>query len=178
MTYVAIGISVLAVVFTIGSFWWLHARKGSLEATRPPNYAFAASPEIRLRFPLAFFNTGAKALIVTDLRVVFDDKPTPSPFRWLTTRTKLRPEKEDGFAFATPFTVGGRGAREVVAEFGEVQGWSPQALSRHRLRLQAEIHPSENWTDVVTFDWWAPSAEKMTHYIAHRNEPYGLEVPD
>jgi len=155
MTYVAIGISVLAVVFTIGSFWWLHARKGSLEATRPPT-----------------------ALIVTDLRVVFDDKPTPSPFRWLTTRTKLRPEKEDGFAFATPFTVGGRGSREVVAEFGEVQGWSPQALSRHRLRLQAEIHPSENWTDVVTFDWWAPSAEKMTHYIAHRNEPYGLEVPD
>ena len=178
MAYAALAISVLALGFTLASFWWLNAREGSLEATRPPNYAFAANPELRLRFPLAFFNTGAKALIVTDLRVVFDDKPTPSPFRWITIRTKLRPEEDDGFAFATPFSVGGRSAKEVIAEFGDVQGWSPQPLSKHRLRLQAEIHPSEEWTDVVTFDWWVPPAEKMGPYIAHRNEPYGLPVAD
>ena len=116
------------------------------QALEPPaisNYAFANKPELRLRFPLAFFNTGAKALIVTDLRVVFDDEPTPSPSRWITTRTKLRHEEHDGFAFATPFSVGGRSAKEVIAEFGDVRGWSLEPLSKYRLRLQAEIHPSE-----------------------------------
>ena len=178
MVYAALAISILALGFTLVSFWWLNARKGTLEATRPPNYAFANKPELRLRFPLAFFNTGAKALIVTDLRVVFDDKPTPSPSRWMTTRTKLRPEEHDGFAFATPFSVGGRSAKEVIAEFGDVRGWSLEPLSKYRLRLQAKIHPSEEWTDVVTFDWWVPPAEKMGLYIAHRNEPDDLPVGD
>jgi hypothetical protein len=62
MTYVALGVSGLALAFTVASFWWLHARTGSLEAAAPRSYAFA--DKVRLRLPFAFFNTGAKALIV------------------------------------------------------------------------------------------------------------------
>jgi hypothetical protein len=37
-------------------------------------------------------NTGAKALIISDLRLVIEDKPERVPLGWITTRTKLRPD--------------------------------------------------------------------------------------
>jgi hypothetical protein len=167
MTYVALGVSGLALAFTIASFWWLHARTGSLEAAAPRSYAFA--DKVRLRLPFAFFNTGAKALIVSDLRLLVDD-PDREPLGWITTRSKLRPDAQDGFAFATPFSVPGRGIREVIAEFGDDRGWSPEPSSRHRIRLQARVHPSESWTNIVAFDWWAPpSSEAMSRYITYAN---------
>jgi hypothetical protein len=162
MVYAALAISLLALAFTIGSFWWLHARRGSLTATRPRKYAFA--DRVRLRLPLAFFNTGAKALIVSDLRLVIDDEPERVPLGWITTRAKLRPESD----------VQGRGTKELIAEFGDDLGWEPAPGSRHRLRLEAQVHPSEEWDEFVAFDWWAPpSADVMKQYIAHRNEPAG-----
>jgi hypothetical protein len=100
---VAIVVSLLALAFTIGSFWWLHARRGSLQAARPRSYAFAK--KVRLRLPLALFNTGARALIVEDLRILADERRPRPPLEWITTRKVLRPEPDDGFAFATPFAV-------------------------------------------------------------------------
>jgi len=168
MTYVALAVSGLALGFTIASFWWLHARTGSLEAAAPRSYAFA--DKVRVRLPFAFFNTGAKALIVTDLRLLIDNDPDREPLGWITTRSKLRPDAQDGFAFATPFSVPGRGTREVIAEFGDDRGWSPEPRSRYRIRLQARVHPSESWTNIVAFDWWAPpSREAMSRYITYAN---------
>ena len=167
MTYVALAVSGLALAFTLVSFWWLHARTGSLEAAAPRSYAFADN--VRLRLPFAFFNTGAKALIVADLRLVVDD-PDREPLGWITTRITLRPEQHDGFAFATPFGVSGRGTKEVITEFGDDRGWSPEPSGRYRIRLQARVHPSEGWMDVVAFDWWAPpSREAMSRYITYAN---------
>jgi hypothetical protein len=167
MAYVALLVSGLALAFTIASFWWLHARAGSLTATRPRAYAFAN--KVRLRLPLAFFNTGAKGLIVNDLQLVLDERAR-APLKWITTRSKLRPESDDGFAFATPFAVQGRGTKEVIVEFGDESAWSPAPGNRYRVLLQAQIHPSEQWVDIVSFDWWAPpSTEVMTRYLAHRN---------
>src|SRR6266508_6030408 len=81
MTYVALAVSGLALGFTIASFWWLHARTGSLEAAAPRSYAFA--DKVRVRLPFAFFNTGSKALIVTDLRLLIDNDPDREPLGWI-----------------------------------------------------------------------------------------------
>jgi len=168
MPYAAVAISLFALAFTIGSFWWLHARRGSLTATAPRAHAFNGRP-MRLRLPLVFYNSGARALIVDDLRVLVDDEPLGKPLRWVTTRDTLRPWSNDRHTFATPFAVEGRIAREAIAEFeGD---WAPVATSSHRLRVQAQVHPSEDWHDVVVFRWWAPPGELMKQYIAHRNEP-------
>jgi hypothetical protein len=170
MAPAAIIVALLALSFTIGSFWWLHARRGALTAPAPRAYAFA--DQVRLRLPLAFFNTGAPALIVSDLRVVVDPDGAEMHLPWTTTRSKLRPESDDGFAFPTPFAVPGRGTREVIAEFGHNEGWHPDASSKHRVRLQALVHPSDEWVNVVDFDWWAPNdATTMGKYLAHPNEP-------
>lgn len=163
-------VALVALAFTIASFWWLHARTGRLEATAPRSYAFASL--VRIRLPLAFFNTGAKELIVADLRLVLEGDPNRSGFEWSTTRTELRPQSEDGLAFPTPFSVQGRGAKELIVEFGDDLGWSPAPGTRHRMRVQALIHPSDAWVDVVAFDWWAPEEKQaMSSYLAHRNEP-------
>ena len=170
VTVAALAVSLMALLFTIASFWWLHARTGRLTATRPRAYAFAN--HVRLRLPLAFFNTGAKALIIEDLQLIVDTDPTRPPLRWEWTRALLRPGANDGFAFATPFAVQGRSTTEVIAEFGDDLGWSPLPGAEHQLRLQAVVHPDQEWVDVVAFAWWAPSTkEAMSQYIAYRNAP-------
>jgi hypothetical protein len=166
MAYASVAVACLALVFTVASFWWLHARTGSLEVAAPRSYAF--SDKVRLRLPLAFFNTGAKALIVTDLRLGVEDLDY-EPFAWITTRSSLRADEHDSFAFATPFVVPGRGTTHVIAEFS-ARKWSPDESSHHRILLQARIHPSERWDDIITFDWWAPPSEKtMGAYITYAN---------
>lgn len=170
MQFAAITVALTALAFTIGSFWWLHARKGSLEVARPRTYAF--TNKARLRLPFAFFNTGARAIIVEDLRVFVGGHYPRPPLEWITTRKTLRPEQEDGHAFATPFAVQGRATREVIAEFGDEVLWEPGAGQRYPLQLQARLHDEDDWIDVVSFDWWAPPAgATLGSYITYRNEP-------
>ena len=180
MGYAAVAVAILALVFATASFWWLNAREGSITATRPRAYAFGrAGALLRLRFPFALFNTGAKALIVEDMRLVLDGESERPHLRWLTTRDRLRPEPDDGFAYATPFAIAGRSTREVIAEFepGAKVDWPPPLGIEHRLRLQAQIHPREEWVDLVAFGWWAPPDDKHGNYIAHRNEPDASPSP-
>jgi hypothetical protein len=173
MPYAAALVSFLALAFAIAAFWWLHARRGSLTATTPRVYAFV--DKVLLRFPLVFYNTGAWALIVGDLRLVVDGEPLCEPLRWLTTRQTLRPGSDDEHRFATSFSIEGHAAREIVAEFeGD---WAPVPTTSYRVRLQAQVHPSDDWDDVVAFGWWPPPTDLMTRYIAHRNEPDGGQAP-
>jgi hypothetical protein len=77
----ALLISFLALAFTLASFWWLYARRGSLSAATPETYAFIKG--FKLRFPLALFNDGAVPRLVTDLRIDISDV---GQFPWITTR--------------------------------------------------------------------------------------------
>jgi hypothetical protein len=73
----ALLVALLALFFTVASFWWLNARRGSLQVGEPGAYAFANKP--RLRLPTAFYNTGARALIVTDLRLLLVEDAAQPP---------------------------------------------------------------------------------------------------
>src|SRR5919199_554356 len=83
-------VAVMALLFTVASFWWLYVRRGSLIVGRPGTYAYAPRP-VRLRLPLAFYNTGASALIVSDLQAVAIAEPARSPLRWIATVSQLQP---------------------------------------------------------------------------------------
>ena len=158
--YVPVAIVMLALVFTVVSFWWLYARKGSITATTPRAYAFGGTGALlRLRLPFAFVNDGARALVVSDLRIVGKGESGRPELRWVTTRDRLRPEKDDGFAYATPFSIAGRSSKEAVVEFEPSVGlnWSPAHGVALPLELQAQIHPDSAWIRLVTFDWWAPT---------------------
>jgi hypothetical protein len=167
----ALLVAVLALLFTVASFWWMYARRGSLEVGRPGAYAFAS--KVRLRLPLAFYNTGARSLIVTDLQVVLAEDATQPPLRWIPTVSQLRPDSSNERDFATPFAVPGRSTREFVPEFGHNSGWSPEPGSKHRMRLLARLHQQgDEWRELAAFDWWAPPpGVAMERYITHRNAP-------
>jgi hypothetical protein len=110
---------------------------------------------------------------VADLRVVLDREQGQPTLRWATTHERLRPGRDDGFAYPVPFSVLGRSTREVIAEF-EPSGdfdWSPSSDVAQPLRLQGRIYPSDDWVDLVAFDWWPPAEAKRDDYIAYRNEP-------
>lgn len=167
MEIAAIAVSVLALFFATGSFYWLNARRGSLTAVVPEVYAFVEG--FRLRLPVALLNDGAIPLLVSDLRI---EILGVGHFAWQTTRSVIRPEEEDSFAFAVPFTVPGRGTAHLIAEFGDENPWLPKPGSTHQLRIEARIHPYDGWEEIVSFPWWAPPTEAiMRRYIAHRNEP-------
>jgi hypothetical protein len=89
----------------------------------------------------------------------------------MTTRDQLRPEPDDGFAYPVPFSILGRGVREVIVEFGSDDhfDWSPPAGVGQRLRLQGQIHPDSEWTDLLAFEWFPPPEGSRSMYIAHRN---------
>ena len=92
-------VAVLALLFTVASFWWLYARRGSLEVGQPGAYAFAS--KVRLRLPLAFYNTGARSLIVTDLQVLLVDDPAQPPGDVAYLSRQARPDGNGSFILLT-----------------------------------------------------------------------------
>jgi hypothetical protein len=88
-----------------------------LRSTRPRAYAFEGTGDLlRLRFPLAIFNTGVVARLVGDLRLVIESEQGRPTLRWATTRSQLRPASDDGHAFPTPFGIHGRDSRKLIVE--------------------------------------------------------------
>jgi hypothetical protein len=77
-------IAVAALVFTIGSFWWMNARTGRLIVTAPRSYAITTQENrMILLLPLVFYNSGPVPYVVRDLRVRFGDEPSGPPWRFI-----------------------------------------------------------------------------------------------
>jgi hypothetical protein len=163
---------VVALAFAIVSFWWLHARPGRIRVARPNAYIYASPRIIRLRLPLAFHNSGAAARIISDLRVCVETEGERGSLPWIATLPSMRRSGENVSNYATPFTVAGRGTREVLAEFGDGLGWTPEPSSRQKLRVEAKVHSSDRWRAVGRFEWWAPPPEApVAELRPYRNAP-------
>ena len=108
LSWIAIAVSVFAIVATGLSFWFTYGRLGRLETVPPHTFAVssAGTTVLMLRLPLVMFNTGGRATVVIDLRCWFpretgqvlslpwrrqcatllagpdhEGSPVPSPFR-------------------------------------------------------------------------------------------------
>src|SRR5690242_3321063 len=96
-----------ALLFTVASFWWIWLRRGRLVVAAPQAYASAVTAsQLRIRFPLVIYNTGARAIIVENLRFVIEGYE----LGWISTRRTIRPMPDDVLDFAAPFPVAGREA--------------------------------------------------------------------
>jgi hypothetical protein len=68
----SVAIASLALLFTVGSFWWLNARQGRLKSSEPQSFAACRTPDkLRLLFPLVIYNSGATPIIVQDMQLNF-----------------------------------------------------------------------------------------------------------
>jgi len=161
-------IALSALAFTIASFWWLQARRGRLTSFEPQAYACYVQPSgFRPRLPLTIFNTGARTIVVTDLRARFDDVGRTAPV--ITFRRSLKPGPDDVADFAHPFPVPGRSATSHFVEFGS-DDWTPPLGNRWAVRVDVQTG-GHDWAQLVTVELTPPPAEKAGAYIAHRRSP-------
>lgn len=169
-------ISVLALVFTVSAFWWLYARRGRLESYEPTAFGAAlAGSRFLLRLPIVIYNTGARALVVTDLRVRFVSEAPPFCLTWIGEREHL--------AFTTtpatmpgPFPVHGRDAVSLIAEFAdEIPGVALDQRD-YLIRVEALVPGRWVWQDLVTFPLRAGNIWDLPHYGVRLNTP-GLLSP-
>jgi len=126
-------IAILALLFTISSFWWIQVRRGRIMIYPPSTYAGSfGSDKLVLILPLVLYNTGPAPLVVLGLRMRIDrntrDAPPaepalPTTIYWHATPSRLyNPEDGKGSRpYASPFAVEGRKAVERFVEFQ----WNP-----------------------------------------------------
>jgi hypothetical protein len=157
---------VVALLFTVASFWWVYLRRGGLEATSPTTYsAIATDEEVLITLPLVVFNKGAAAIVVEDLRLTVAGRT----LRWRCIRSSVDPAYGDVVDLPAPFAIPGRTAHRVFAEFSESPTrWTPE-LGR-AYDAQVEVRTRGRWRPLLDFEWWAPRND-LDAYVAHGNEP-------
>lgn len=121
MNWPPILISILALAFTIASFWWLNSRPGILRAWEPRTYVTSATPasgdlqKVYVKIPIVLHNSGATPIVVENMGLVLDSIDTKHLGFVAVHKRIYGPDEER--EFATPFSVGGRSTVVRVFEF-------------------------------------------------------------
>jgi hypothetical protein len=169
LTFVAVLVAALALLFTVASFWWIQVRRGRLVSYEPQSYSgYVMGDGFRFRLPLSIYNTGARTLVVIDLRLCFVDLDVTVPV--ITFRRSLKPTSDDVEDFAHPFAVPGRSVVSRFVEFGS-NHWAPAPDTRYRLRVEARAGDDGEWSELVRFELSSPEKEKARAYITYRRDP-------
>jgi hypothetical protein len=112
--------ALLALLFSVGSFWWMHWRRGKLRVSAPRSYAVVGQKDrLYILAPFVFYNDGAAPIIVETLRRIIDNQ-VDRPLTFQATLTKLGTSEGRGFAFQFP--VPGRQAVSLICEFQRQPG--------------------------------------------------------
>lgn len=113
----ALVVTIVALAFTVVSFWWLNARAGMLQIVgEPRSYSFAAASDLTLNLPLVFTNSRPRAAVAINLRLRLDTPGFPSMVPFVATQDGVTP-KSDGRKMATSVVIQGRETRLVCCEF-------------------------------------------------------------
>jgi hypothetical protein len=151
----SVGVAVLALVFTVGSFWWIQARRGRLRCYTSHIYSGSFAPEkLVLVLSLVLHNPAPAPLVVTDMRLRLDRRKgelgkdstdLPIHLQWIASHSAIYPTS-DTRAYAAPFAVDGRKAIERFIEF---QLDDPPTLltdGPYRATVQVIVEPRGWWT--------------------------------
>jgi hypothetical protein len=170
----AVIIAGCALLFTVGSFWWLNARRGRLKSFEPHTFsAVITRDKVRFVLPLVLHNTGAVPIIIQSFRMRFLDERDSVPLPWVTTRLQVRPQKDD-WAFPAVFSVGGRTAYQIFVEFGVPGAPSLGFLLNakdYQVRLEAKLGHRKKWRHILKFTFRAAKIDDPEHYITYENSP-------
>lgn len=156
-------IAVLALLFTIASFWWIQVRRGRVVIYPPSTYAASFTlQKLVLILPLVLYNTGPAPLIVLGLRLTIIDRrhagspaepALPATIYWHATPSRLyNPEDGKGSRpFASPFSVEGRKAVERFVEFQ----WNPAGTTLddgpYDITVEVRTAHRRGWRRAVAF---------------------------
>jgi hypothetical protein len=173
-------VSTCALVFTVGSFWWLYARQGHLKSFEPHSFAAYITPSgMSLRLPLVIYNTGAKPIVVQNLRLRFPNEPdTILPLPWRNTRSQLMPDPGDVEDLPAVFAIEGRKAVQVFIDFGSPYLAMPMEGRDYRAQVEVKMGHRKNSRPLLTFTLRAGHIIHPGNYIAYSNDPGTVSPED
>ena len=140
----------------------------------PPRSYWALGSQtdsLMITLPLVFYNDGAAAIIIQNLRLLLlDEGSNKNPLFFNATHDRFL--KNEGRAFATQFPVSGREAIMFICEFQRKPGNLLFETKCYPIELQAILHPKEEWQKLCCFDLRVndsavPVINKQ--YLAHDN---------
>ncbi len=187
-----VAISVAALVFTLGSFWWMQVRRGRLRVETGHVFSGAImSNKIVLDIPLVFHNPAPACLVVADIKLRLsggaggessaDHKVLPKRMFWIAFHTSVYPESDKHRQYAMPFAVEGRKSVERVIEF---QWDAPETELKdgpYSASVEVLVLPQRwgwrRWRTTCTFplrtDLWSGSRNAL---IPRTNDPEFYEA--
>ncbi|MDT5119582.1 MAG: hypothetical protein QOE30_5321 [Mycobacterium sp.] len=182
--------SACALLFTVGSFWWIQVRRGQLRSYPPQVYSAAFTPnKIIIVLPLVIHNPAPAPLAVIGLRLWIestedravetdalrtDRAALPGLLPWIACRADIYSDKR---TYNAPFAVDGR---RVVEKFVEFQ-WErpPVTLDNGPYVATVEVRtaPSrwwqkkDQWRRLMRFELNTQlSAESRASFLARTND--------
>ncbi|MFB9209564.1 hypothetical protein ACFFV7_50870 [Nonomuraea spiralis] len=167
-------IATCALFFTVGTFWWMNVRQGRLRSFAPHTFSAAINKErLQLRLPLVFYNTGAKPIVVTDLRIRWlgEDGTLVGVLFWHSTRSQLKPEKPDGHEFPAVFSLEGRKAQQLFVEFWML--WDEVRVQRmdYKIQVQVKLGHKSTWAELLEFTLHGGRILHPENFITYSNDP-------
>ncbi|MFC9075747.1 hypothetical protein ACFTY7_01580 [Streptomyces sp. NPDC057062] len=173
-------VSVCALIFTVASFWWINARQGHLKSWEPHSFAaIVHCSKARLRLPLVLHNSGAKPIVVQDLRLSFPDEPASHlPLLWISSPSRLQPGPEDEPTFPAGFAVAGREAQQLFIEFeAPFSGFIAEPRD-YKVQIQVRVGHRKGWRTLLTFPLRAANIIDPDRYTVYSNAPLELTKED
>jgi hypothetical protein len=169
----SLALAIVALIVSVTTFWLTNVRRGSLRVSPPHVYALTATnPVLLLRLPLAIYNTGARAIVVRDLRCWFPEEKTEQvlPLPWRATRRSLQPTKDDLQDWPVPFQVRGHEAETSIVEFGcPLPGFTLQQ-DTYRLKVEVLEDGSDRWRGLVEFDLYVTAdSQQLESHLTYSN---------
>lgn len=169
MSYAALAVSLMALLFTVLSFWWLNARRGRLRSYVPTTWAAYVDRErSAIRFPLVLHNTGAVTLVVIGIRLRFVEGGELMAWEW--TRTRVDPKADDIEDATAPFSIPGGQTRELIPEFrGAFPGIVPDQRA-YPVTIEALSSLDDDWQNILSFDLQFKNLIHPANYIVYTNQ--------
>jgi hypothetical protein len=182
----SIAVALLALLFTIGSFWWIQVRRGRLRCYTSHVYSGAfGADKLILVLPIVLHNPAPAPLAVIDLRLRIDGlrgrrgsdyTELPLNLRWIASHAAVYPKNETR-TYAAPFAVDGRKATERFIEF---QCDNPATLLEdgpYAATVEVLVAPSgwftrQRWHKLVAYTFNTQLAgEARARLIPRSNDP-------
>lgn len=140
-------ISCLALIFTVGSFYWLQARKGRLKLYPVMTFSgYWKKSRLVLRLPVILFNSGARPRVINALRLVTtDDVGKRITLECHSFRKTIDPTSEDMEDMAHAYAIPGR---QVVTKHAHFAVDSLPVLDRAdptSFEVEALVDDSTKW---------------------------------
>jgi len=172
-------VALTALLWAIGQFWWMHWHKGEITLGAPRSYAAIAHQKddfLLVRLPLVFYNAGAAAIVVQNLRLGLEQNGRKSPLlHFNQTVSKLDVEQEGDWA--TQFPVRGREAVPLICEFLRKPRESFVFTAGDcDAVLEGKFDQDGSWRVLVKFKLYTPGSYLSTlnsnrTLIAYDNDP-------